>query len=133
MKHSFISGTLPNQCYNYSILSDTYRNYASTYGCCWGPYDNVISSAWYRITSSAGSQLLTTTLSSTSDCGASFPGYYTGIFPTTAGSVVTGSVCFYTGVTCGYTISNIQVTNCNLYYVFYLKPTGSTSYKYCTI
>ncbi|CAF1458998.1 unnamed protein product [Adineta steineri] len=128
------SVSLPIQCYAYSTLSDYSRNYQNGYSCCYTPYDIIsyMSAGWFRITSSAGTQLVTTAISTIGACGSSYPGYFNGTLPTTAGSMTTGNVCFYTGVSCGYSLSPISVINCNGYYVFYLIPTSSTSYRYCT-
>ncbi|CAF1444968.1 unnamed protein product [Adineta steineri] len=128
------SVSLPIQCYSYSTLSDIYRNYIYSYSCCPSSYDTIsyMSAGWFRITGSAGTQLLANPISTTSTCGSSYPGYFNGTLPTTAGSMTTGNVCFYTGVSCGYSLSPISVINCNGYYVFYLIPTSSTSYRYCT-
>jgi hypothetical protein len=55
------SGTLPVQCYAYASLTDAYRNLQNNYACCWSPYDYVSSlpGGWYRISGSAGTQLVT--------------------------------------------------------------------------
>ncbi|CAF1471118.1 unnamed protein product [Rotaria magnacalcarata] len=91
--------TLPSQCYAYTPINDAYRNYVNGYGCCYAPFDTIsyIFSGWYRITGSAGSKLLTTAVTTTSICGASYPGYFNGTLPATAGTSVSGTVCFYTG------------------------------------
>ncbi len=131
---STASVSLPIQCYTYSTLNDAYRNYQNNNPCCNTPYDTsgYISAGWFRITGSAGTQLYTSPISTTSTCGASYPGYFNGTLPSTAGTLSTGNVCFYAGTPCGYSTSPISVINCNGYYVFYLIPTSSTSYKYCT-
>ncbi|CAF1129691.1 unnamed protein product, partial [Didymodactylos carnosus] len=84
------------QCYAYSSLTDPYRVMANGYTCNTGSYDSSLTAGWYRISGSAGSQLITTMPSSTCSCGISFPGWFNGSLPTSAGTLTTGNVCFYT-------------------------------------
>ena len=128
------STTLPIQCYTYNSLTDAFRNYQNGYGCCYTPYDTTgyITTGWFRITGSAGTKLYMSTIFTTNVCGQSYPGYFNGSLPTTVGGMTIGNVCFYTGSTCGYSTSPISVINCNGFYIYYLQPTSSTSYKYCT-
>ena len=128
------SVSLPTQCYAYGSLTDVYRRYSNGYSCCYSPYDDssTLPSGWYRISGSAGTELYSSVITTTSRCGASYPGYFNGTFPSTAGALSTGNVCFYTGSTCGYSLSPISVLNCSGFYIFYLRSTSSTSYKYCT-
>ena len=134
VSNATVSISLPVQCYAYGTLNDLYRNYANGYSCCQSPYDTspTITSGWYRVSGSAGTQLYTTAVNSYFACGAFYPGYFNGTVPSTAGAYSTGNVCFYTGTACGYSLSPIVVFNCNGYYVYYLISTSSTSYKYCT-
>ena len=128
------SGTLPVQCYAYASLTDAYRNLQNNYACCWGPYDYASSlpGGWYRVSGSAGTQLVTSPINYMNTCGSDYPGYFNGTLPSTAGALTTGNVCFYTGSACGYSISPISVINCNGYYIYYLSPTPNSNYKYCT-
>jgi hypothetical protein len=128
------TSSLPIPCYAYASLTDQYRNLQNAYSCCYSPYDyaSTLSAGWYRVSGSAGTQLVTSPVLYTGTCGESYSGYFNGTLPSTPGALTTGNVCFYTGATCGYSISPISVINCNGFYVFYLIPTSSTSYKYCT-
>ena len=129
------SSGLPTQCSSYTINSDPTR--LSTYtGCTSCVYDTStwLPTGWYRFTDGAGTQLATVP-SSTGMCGASYPGYYNGTYPSTAGSTTTGIVCPNVGGNlcgAGYFTASISVTNCNGYYVFYLTSTASTAARYCT-
>ncbi|CAF4198757.1 unnamed protein product [Rotaria magnacalcarata] len=127
--------TLPIECYSYTTLTESYRNYQTFSGCCWTPYDTVSSlpSGWYRISGSAGTALLTTPIYSMNICGASYGGYFNGTLPTTTGGSATGTFCFYTGSPCSYPVAPITAINCNGYYVFYLiSPSTGSSYRYCS-
>jgi hypothetical protein len=128
------SGTLPVQCYAYASLTDSYRNIQNGYSCCQLPYDTAsyLPGGWYRVSGSAGTQLVASPVSTTGTCGASYPGYFNGTLPSTAGALTTGNACFYTGTPCGYSISPISVINCNGFYIYYLLPTTNLDYKYCT-
>ncbi|CAF5025437.1 unnamed protein product, partial [Rotaria socialis] len=107
IEYFIFAATLPTQCYAYTTINDAYRNYVNGYGCCYTPFDTIsyIASGWYRITGSAGSKLLTTAVTTTSICGASYPGYFNGTLPATAGTSVSGTVCFYTGAVCAYSLA----------------------------
>ncbi|CAF0954555.1 unnamed protein product [Adineta ricciae] len=126
------SATLPIQCYAYSTLNDITRNQQMGYSCCYSPYDSSLIAGWYRVTGSSGSQIASSPIYTTSICGSSYPGYYNGSLPSKAGTLTTGNACFYTGSYCGYSVSPISVMNCSGYYIFYLVPTSSSSYRYCT-
>ncbi|CAF2063941.1 unnamed protein product [Rotaria magnacalcarata] len=129
-----VSVSLPIQCYTYSTLSESYRNYQNGYACCYAPYDTSpsLTPGWYRFTGSAGSSILTTPVLTTSTCGISYPGYFNGTLPSTVGASVTGTVCFYTGTPCGYSLAPITAVNCNGYYIFYLMPVVNSNYRYCS-
>ncbi|CAF0880568.1 unnamed protein product [Didymodactylos carnosus] len=130
--YSSSSASLSTQCYAYSSLTDQYRVLANGYTCNTGSYDTSLTAGWYRISGLAGTQLIMTSPSSTCTCGISYPGWFNGSLPTSAGTLTTGNVCFFTGSTCGFSLSPISVINCNGYYVWYLLPTTSSSYRYCT-
>ncbi|UJR17409.1 hypothetical protein I4U23_004304 [Adineta vaga] len=126
------SYTLPIQCYSYMTLNDVSRNVQNSYSCCYSPYDTSLVAGWYRVSGSSGTQIATTPIYTTSTCGSSYPGYFNGSLPSTIGGLTTGNACFYTGAFCGYSVSPISAMNCSGYYIFYLVPTSSTSYRYCT-
>ena len=125
----------PDQCYYYTINSDPTR--LTTYGTCSNcPVDSdaLFPTAWYRFIDGAGTKL-SQTPSIINSCGASYPAYFNGTFPTTTGTTVNGTVCAnVNGVLChtSYLLDNILVTNCGSYYVFYLKRTTSSLVRYCT-
>jgi hypothetical protein len=70
----------------------------------------------------------------TGSCGASYPAWYNGTYPSTAGSTISSTVCVHvSGSLCStsYPIS-ISVTNCNGFYVFYLPSATNFNIRYCT-
>jgi hypothetical protein len=81
-----------------------------------------------------GTQLITTQLSKTNICGATYPGWWNGTLPMIAGTTNVGNICFYNGASsCADPHSPISATNCSGYYVFYLIPISCCSqYRYCT-
>jgi hypothetical protein len=126
--------SLPVQCYTYASLTDLSRNIVNNYPCCYSPFDYAptLTPGWYRVSGSAGTQLVVSAVSTLNTCGADYPGYFNGTLPSTPGALTTGNACFYTGISCGYSLSPISVINCNGYYIFYLLPTPNIDYRYCT-
>ncbi|CAF3598512.1 unnamed protein product [Rotaria sp. Silwood1] len=128
------SVSLPSQCTSYISNSDSTR--LTTYKSCVNCFSDTSGSfttGWYRFMNTAGTRLATTP-SSYGSCGVSYPTWYNGTFPSTAGSTITGTVCVqWSGNLC-YSpyITTISVTNCNGYYVFYLIPMTTTGIRYCT-
>jgi hypothetical protein len=68
-----------------------------------------------------------------SGCGADAPGWYSGVYPSLAGGVIGGFVCFnaYDDL-CFYLVLTL-VTNCNGFYIYYLSAPPSCDLRYCTI
>lgn len=129
------SANLPSQCSNYITNSDPTR--LSTFvGCTSCFYDTspYFSVGWYRFTGGAGTQLANTP-PNTGNCGASYPAWFNGSLPTTAGSTISSIVCVHgANILCNpsYPIS-ISITNCNGFYVFYLPSATTTLIRYCTM
>jgi hypothetical protein len=66
-------------------------------------------------------------------CDTSATGWYSGTYPSTAGSTNTGSICYHwTSSTCQWS-NSVSVTNCNGYYVFYLSPPTACNLRLCTV
>jgi hypothetical protein len=112
---------LPTQCTIYTTNTDPTR-LATFTDCTTCFYDTspYFPVGWYRFVDPAGTQLVTTP-PSTGSCGASYPAWYNGTYPSTSGSIISSTVCVHvTSVLCSpsYPIS-ISITNCNGYYSFY--------------
>lgn len=124
---------LPAQCFSYTTNTDSTRLYTSSSYWYGANNDNNLVAGWYRFTGGGGTKLITNQPSTTSVCGASYPGWWNGTLPGKIGATNVGNACFFTGISCTSPISPIMATNCGSYYVFYLMPTPCcTSYRYCT-
>lgn len=104
-------------------------------GCTTCMYDtsSYFTAGWYRFIDTAGTRLATMPPNSGS-CGASYPAWYNGTFPSTVGSTIISTVCAQVnGNLCSSSYPmTAYVTNCSSFYVFYLSPTTTTSIRYCT-
>ncbi|CAF1181130.1 unnamed protein product [Rotaria magnacalcarata] len=126
------SVTLPSQCSSYTNNTDSTRNAGYYCGSCY--CDNGLATGWYRFTGSAGTQLVTSPIS-TGYCGTNYPGWFNGTLPTTVGGLSSGFLCInYVGTVCyfPYSLDSIIVTNCSGFYVFYLRATPYCYSRYCT-
>jgi hypothetical protein len=123
---------MPAQCTNATLISDGTRSagfQGSSYCDVAGPLG---TAGWYNFTGPGG-MILANCVVASNLCGAQATGWYSGAFPSTAGTTVAGNVCFnWNGNSCNWFIS-IQVTNCNGYYVFYLVPPPVCNLRYCTV
>ena len=104
-------------------------------GCTGCSYDTspYFPVGWYRFVDGAGTHLATIP-PTTGNCGASYPAWYNGSLPATAGLTISSTVCVHaSNILChpSYPIA-ISVTNCNGYYVFYLPSATTTLIRYCT-
>ena len=128
------STTLPSQCTTYSTSTDQYR-LATSSACCYTPdCAGNLATNWYRFIPPGGTQLATSPVS-TGFCGTTYPAWYNGTLPATAGTTVTGVTCSnYGGTICSTSYATtISITNCNGFYVFYLTPFSICNIRYCTI
>ena len=122
---------LPSQCFSYATDTDSTRLYTHSSACCGDDYH--IAAGWYRFTGNGGTRLLTARPSTTSICGASYPGWWNGTLPMRNGETSVGNICFFDGSSCSNSLSPIIATKCGSYYVFYLVPAPCcSSYRYCT-
>ncbi|CAF3736867.1 unnamed protein product [Rotaria socialis] len=127
------STNLPTQCTSYTSIADTTRltSYTSCVSCFWdiSPY---FIAGWYRFIAPGGTQMPAMP-PSTGACGAAWPTWYNGTYPSTSGSTVSSAVCAQaSGTLChpSYYMP-VSITNCNGYYVFYLTPVSTTNIRYC--
>ncbi|CAF3810211.1 unnamed protein product [Rotaria sp. Silwood1] len=126
------ASSLPAQCSNYTSITDDTRSpdYTVLSTCD----DTIFSTTpmWVRFTGSSGTLIASCPID-TDRCGAAAPGWYSGVYPSWAGSVTSGFVCYnYNGDLCYWT-SWILVTNCNGFYVYYLYAPPTCILRYCTI
>ena len=87
---------------------------------------------WVRFTSNSG-QMLANCPIDFNRCGATTPGWYSGLYPSDVGSSTTGLVCFNWGTnTCMWNVP-ISITNCNGFFVFQLMAPPICDARFCTI
>ena len=127
------SSSLPAQCSNYTSITDATRNAGysvANYTC--DTSSSISAGGWVRFSGSAGAMLASCPVP-VYQCGTHAPGWYSGVYPSTAGSMTTGTVCYsWSSNTCNWS-NSISVTNCNGYYVFQLSTPPSCRLRYCTI
>jgi hypothetical protein len=123
---------LPRQCTNYTLVNDSTRSagYSGPFTCDLSGTFNI--TGWFRF-DSLGGVILANCAVPENSCSTQASGWYSGVYPSTAGGTMNGTACFnfYYG-TCSYTAS-ASVTNCNGYYVFYLGPPPQCNLRYCTV
>jgi len=135
---------LPYQCSEYMVMDESDRSVRNG-GCgynggeqCYCDSEDsryITSPRWqgagfYRLMSSAGTKLTESYLGEF-HCGTAAPGWLRGEHPQDIGVEKTMTVCFvYRDYEC-YMQSDITVTNCNGYYVYYLPETPSCRMRYC--
>ncbi|CAF1159865.1 unnamed protein product [Rotaria sordida] len=126
------ASSLPAQCSSYTTITDDTRSPDNlVLSTC---DDTILSTTpiWVRFTGSGGTLLASCPIDE-GRCGADAPGWYSGIYPSLAGAVTSGYVCFnYNSDLCYWTISTL-VTNCNGFYVYYLYAPPACTLRYCTI
>jgi hypothetical protein len=123
---------VPSQCTSYMNISDPTRLASSVSNSA--PCDQTLFTTltWVRFTGAGGISLSNCPVT-LDRCGATVPGWYSGVYPAIAGQLTVGAVCFnWANNTCNYQ-TNIQVTNCNGYYVYQLPPPPVCNARYCTI
>ncbi|UJR33691.1 hypothetical protein I4U23_021120 [Adineta vaga] len=125
------SVSLPPQCTTYTTISE-----ANRLTTCTGSYytDCSWTAGWYRVTG-GGATKLATVASSTNYCCTSYPGWFNGTLPTTSGATTIGMYCInYSGNLCysPWSVSTVLVTNCDVFYVYYLPTITSCNSRYCT-
>ncbi|CAH3157496.1 unnamed protein product [Pocillopora meandrina] len=84
--------------------------------------DNSLGPNWFRFQGAAGNKMAATCVP-TYRCGTHATGWLNGVHPTVSEGIVTRQVCFnWSGGCCVWSI-NIQVRNCNGYFVYYISGT----------
>ncbi|CAM2713347.1 unnamed protein product [Rotaria socialis] len=126
------SSSLPDQCSNYITITDSTRSpdYSASSSCDNATFST--SSAWFRFTGSGGTLLASCPIEEYR-CGTDFPGWYSGIYPSLAGAVTSGFVCYNAYGNLCYFTNWILITNCNGFYIYYLTQPLECNLRYCTI
>jgi hypothetical protein len=124
---------LPAECSAYTNINDSTRrsnnNTGSSSSC-----DQTLfaTTTWVRFTGAAGVSLANCPVP-VNNCGTAVTGWYSGIYPAVAGNTTGGVVCYnWTQNTCSWQ-TDIQITNCNGYYVYELSAPPTCNARYCTI
>ena len=116
-----------SECQNYVSLNSYNRKitYSGSKGC-----DSGIGLGWFRFEGSAGTRM-PTSCPPIYRCGTNAPGWMNGGHPTVADGQVSRQVCFHWASSCCQVSTNIKVSNCSSYYVYYLSGTPGCYYRYC--
>ena len=106
-----------------TTLTERLRSYD---GYC----DSGIGPGWFRFQGSAGTRL-PTSCPPYNRCGTHAPAWLNGGHPTVADGQVSRQVCFHWTSSCCDWSTNINVTNCGSYYLYYLSGTPACRLRYC--
>lgn len=129
-------GALPSACSNYHTLKDAARHVSApgyALGCDnTSPFINRTHPVWIRFEHPAGTMLPLTT-PGMNVCGTEGTGWYDGVMPSSAGSIVNGTACFtwYSSI-CRFSVS-ISVAHCGSFYIYLLPPPPACMHRYCAI
>ncbi|CAF3905987.1 unnamed protein product [Adineta steineri] len=126
--------TLPSQCSNYTVITNSSRNAAYSGGASAcdqnGPMTSIGS--WYRFSGAAGT-ILANFIVATYHCGTDATGSYTGVYPSTPGVSINGTVCYnWNSSSCNWS-NSVLITNCNGFYVYFLTTPPVCNLRYCTM
>ncbi|XP_066023776.1 uromodulin isoform X2 [Pocillopora verrucosa] len=118
------------ECQNPASLAEANRKVTFTgVGLC----DNTLGPNWFRFQGAAGNRMAATCVP-TNRCGTHATGWLKGVHPTVSEAIVTRQVCFHwSGECCNWSI-NIQVRNCNGYFVYNISgtpPVHPCHLRYC--
>ena len=116
------------ECKNYQILSSADRKV--THGSSPRLCDNNLRTGWFRFLGAAGVKMPNWCVPR-GRCGTHIPGWLNGAHPEEYEGIVTRQVHFRWHSNCSYWSVNIQVKNCNGYYVYYLRKTLICYARYC--
>ena len=119
-----------SECQNHASLTEANRKetFTGVLLC-----DNSLGPNWFRFQGAAGNKMAATCVP-TNRCGTHATGWLNGVHPTVSEAIVTRQVCFnWSGGCCNWSI-NIQVRNCNGYFVYYISgtpPVHPCHLRYC--
>ena len=136
----FKTPTTPaTECRTYNILNSLIRStsnsVASSY-CDYSLYHNPMpdwkGTSWYRFQSQTSSGKMPEQPIPTNRCGAHATGWLSTSHPSKTGESIQAIVCFnFYGETCKWQ-TDVTVTNCGSYFVYYLPDTNACSLAYCS-
>lgn len=127
---------LQQACSNYTSINDPTRSvFATGYplGCDnTAPFINRTHRVWIRFEGSGGT-ILPLATPGMDICGSVGTGWFSGVMPTTYGTMNNATVCFtwYTDI-CRFSYS-ISVVHCGSFYSYLLPATPACMMRYCTI
>ena len=149
-----INKLLPSQCANYKSLTDPSRRFDvidsvvksnSSKSFCDKKIGNTsgrpasddwVGESWYRIQGGAGTKLSEKVYDRNSGnagaCGTYIGSHMIGGHPNSPGLSVTRSVYFGSNSDINSNNHNIEVTNCNGFFVYKLVGIADCSFRYCT-
>jgi hypothetical protein len=124
---------LPSECSHYDVLDEPWRNVSVTNDGNNAYCDqSAMSPGWKRFSDSIGGAMPENCPYSDNLCGTHAPGWLNGIHPSTVGETTNMEVCFYYSGSCCNWQTYIDVTNCDLYYVYNLPSPPACSLVYCS-
>ena len=85
---------------------------------------------WYRFTGPSGYRMPTKT-PGVKHCGTLSTGWLKGNHPKIPGQTVNAKVCFHSYSNECAKFVDVEVTNCDEYFVYYLPDTRNGYYRYC--
>jgi hypothetical protein len=131
---SLPNGQLPSQCSTYMMITDKTRHSSQPgyIGCDNAIFKSKTEPTWVRFSGPAGTRLVTGP-AEPFRCGTQGAGWYSGTYPLSAGTTISGTVCYsWPGRTCQWS-NSISITNCKDYYVFALPSPPACYLRYCTV
>ena len=117
-----------SECQNYQSLTSADRKL--TYSFLSIQCDNGLGPGWFRFQGAAGNRM-PTSCPPMYRCNTASTGWLNGGHPTVADGKVTRQVCFHWKSNCCLHYTNIEVRNCDSFYVYYFSGTPHCSLRYC--
>ena len=123
---------LPSQCMSYMNINDNTRqaSYSGSMELC--DQNLFVNATWVRFIGGSGISLANCPVA-VDNCGGNVTGWYSGVYPARAGGLTEGTVCFNWAKNTCYWQTNIQITNCNGYYIYQVLPPPTCIARYCTM
>jgi len=115
------------ECTSYSNLTNGDRK--TTY-IMKSPQCDLNLNGWYRFQGAAGTKMATS-CPPTHRCNTHITGWLNGAHPTVADGKVTRQVCFHGYSVCCKWSRDIEVRNCNAFYVYHFSGTPECNLRYC--
>ena len=119
-----------SECKRYRYLNEDDRSVNNVASAANVKCDKNLVSGWYRFAGAAGTKM-PETAPATHRCGTHAPGWLRGKHPTVAEGKVARTVCYHWLHNTCYSNSQIYVTNCDSFYVYYLKRPPFCNLRYC--